>query len=241
MLAVTKVLLDDPLPPLEETVAADRSTAKTISDVRRTHAAYWKCFDSGKTLVTRAPRAPRRTSIATTHTTQGKRKRKNSDGEYVPHLKAENDSSTSTARRTSKRLATTFTRYEELSSSTSSSTHSSRINLVTKRSSSSTSAPTSTSSSSLEPPVNPDWIFSLDLAPPPLPETTIWHSSDSDSSDTDSPPQTGTRTVTSLKIGPPPKEKKIVQDRNHARLILVGTKIPLPHAWGTFFCTLYDR
>jgi hypothetical protein len=213
MLAVTQVLLDDPLHPLEGIVAADRSTAKTISDVRRAHAPYWKCLDTGETLVTRA--LPRASNI----TTQRKRKRQSSDGdgEYVPHQKTENESLNPTARRTSKRLAT-FAQLEEQSSSTSGSTRSYRAGFTTKRSSSLSSAPTSASSSSFEQLGTPKDIDRTNLAAPivnrpphkrPLATEAGWSS---DSLDTDSPPQIETTRAVTYKIGPPPKERKLGQD-----------------------------
>ena len=160
MLAVTKVLLGDHLEPLGEDVAADRSTAKTISDVRRAQAPHWKCFNPDEPLVDWAS-IPYRTYNATIQesdddsvnwaphrtrrnaTTQKKRKRKDSDEEYTPHQKVDNNSSNSTVRRTSKRLAAS-----EQSSSTIARPH--RTVLTTKRSSSSNSALTSTSSGSFD-------------------------------------------------------------------------------------------
>lgn len=153
MLAVTRVLLGDPLPPPGPSPTQDRSTAKTISDVRRVHARHWGCFCAGET-----PVLGNSTSHRTSNpTTQRKRKRKNSDGEYAPHQKVEDNWSTSEARRTSKRLAAAA-QSEKRSSSASTSTQSSR-RIYTVRSSSSTSALTSASGSSfhrLSTPNDPD-------------------------------------------------------------------------------------
>jgi len=145
MLAVTKVLLSDPLPPLEETIAPDRSTAKTISDVRRVHASHWECFQTRDASASTSNPSHR----TSTTTTQRKRKRKNSDTEYTPHRGAENSqSTTTTVRRASKRLAVSEKLERQPTPATVSNTSSSRSSA--KRSSSSTSALTSASSSSFD-------------------------------------------------------------------------------------------
>ena len=214
MLAVTKVLLGDPLPTSGETAAPDRSTAKTISDVRRTHASHWKCFQSGAAFVASSP-APHRVP---TNVTQRKRKRKDSDGEYTPHQKAESRrSAVSTARRTSKRLATSAN-LEQLSSATTTSTRSS-WSTVPKRSPSSASALTSASSSSFDRFLSPEELDSSD-SPAPLFESSNFGEY---------------RISSSVKIGFPQKEKKIKDDHNYStstsyRLIEVGDRLrPTPY------------
>ena len=222
MLAVTKVLLDDPLPPFEETVGPDRSTAKTISDVRRAHASHWKCFQSGKPLVA---------SIShRTTTTQRKRKRKNSDTEYTPHQKAgSNQPAAPSVRRTSKRLVASAKL--ELSS----------WSTFTKRSSSSTSALTSASSSSFDRLPTPK---DLDLSDDPT-STPKFESRESPPKESSTPESQwsedetpfpwGSGTVRSMKIGFPSKEKKLVNTHNHSpstsygfMKLEVGNRIRLP-------------
>jgi len=111
MLAVTKVLLDDPLPSLELPAGTDRSTAKTISDVRRVHAHHWKCLradeNPSSSLQHTAP-GPRplweymREDIALASSLQRtaptfihwKRERKNLDGEHTPRQRTGNNQPT---------------------------------------------------------------------------------------------------------------------------------------------------
>ena len=230
MLAVTKVLLDDPLPHLVETAGPDRSTAKTISDVRRMHAPHWKCFQIDGTLVsfTSISHSP---SIAVT---QRKRKRKNSDGEYTPHQRFDNNqSTTSSARRTSKRLAVSA-RPEEQSDVTTSKMPS--RSTFTERSSSSTSALTSASSSSFDRLPTPKELdtcdhpvsiskprFKIKRKKPRSPSPEIDWSDADDFSGWDG------RFFSSVKIGFPPKEKKAANDNNYPasasyRLIKVGDR-----------------
>ena len=200
MLAVTKVLLDDPLPSLEEAPAADRSTAKTVSDVRRVHAPHWECFQTGGSLVVPASTFSHHTS--TTTTTQRKRKRRDSDTEYTPHQKAgKKRSITPTIRRASRRLAVS-TKLEEQPNT--------RFT-YTERSSSSTSALTSASFNSFERLPTPEDLDISDSSvstPEPKPRTLPLKR-----------PRTeigwieemywGPGATTSAKIGFPPKEKRI--------------------------------
>jgi len=237
MLAVTKVLLDDPLPPLGEAVTHARSTAKTISDVRRAHAPHWKCFQIDRTLVTPAP-TPYRAPITAP---QRKRKRKNSDGEYTPHQKVENNPSiTHTVRRTSKRLAICVKLEQQPIAITTTSTRP-HWSTFTGRSSSSTSALTSTSSSSFDRLPTPKGLDTSDLSvaapkskpkksPPkrlPTPETNWWEEDD--------PSEWRYRIFPPVKIGFPSKEKKIANDRNcptstSYRLIEVSDRLhPTPY------------
>jgi len=208
MLAVTKVLLDDPLPPFGETVTPDRSTAKTISDVRRVHIPHWKCLQPDKVLVT-STQTSRRTS---TSTSQKKRRRDDSDGEYAPYQKVEyNRSAASTIRRMSKRIAATTKPDQGPIATTallSSFTH-------TKRSSSSTSALTSASSSSfdrLPTPEFPDASNSPVL--PSKPTNRILPPKRLDWLDN----------LTPLKIGFPPK-KRITNDHSHSPSTLYSFKV----------------
>lgn len=230
MLAVTKVLLDDSLPSLGKIAGPDRSTAKTISDVRRAHASYWKCFQTDGAFPT---------SVSTSHrpstgVIQRKRKRKDSDGEYTPHQKAEsNQSTTSTARRTSKRLAASA-RLEQWPDTIISPVLS--RSTVAKRSSSSTSALTTTSSSSFDRPLTPKELDTPDLpgsiskskpkkspskrSPPP----------EIDWSDVDDFSDWSRRLSPSVKIGFPPKEKKATNDHSYStstsyHLIEVGDRL----------------
>jgi len=236
MLAVTKVLLDDPLPYLEETPGPDRSTAKTISDVRRTHAPHWKCFQINGTLVSFTS-ISHRSPIAVT---QRKRKRKNSDGEYTPYQRPDNNqSTTSSVRRTSKRLAASAR--PEHQSNVTTSKMPSRSNF-TERSSSSTSALTSASSSSFDRLPTPKELDTRDLPvstskprykvkhkKPPSPSPEI------DWSDVDDFSGWDGRFFSSVKIGFPPKEKKATNDHDYSastsyRLIEVGDRFRhIPH------------
>lgn len=229
MLAVTKVLLGDPLQPSGDTAEADRSTAKTISDVRRMHALHWKCFRTDETLVA----CPSHRTYNTI-TTQKKRKRKDSDGEYTPYQyqRVDNNSSTSAARRTSKRLAVVA--QPERPPSVDARPH--RTIFTTKRSSSSTSALTSASSSSfdfLSTPKDPnvDLLASTSKPEESTSDISQYNWSDPDSSDPDSsdpnPPNYGTMTFPTVKVGLPSKEKKAVIDRDHSSAIKVGS--PSPH------------
>ena len=235
MLAVTKVLLDDPLAFLEETTGPDRSTAKTISDVRRAHIPHWKCFQTNKVPIASTSTSHR----SSTAVTQRKRKRKNSDGEYTPHQRAENDqSTTSSVRRSSKRLAASA-RLEQQPSITASGM--SYWSIIKKRSSSSTSALTSASSSSLDRPQTPSEFFDPDLpastskSKPKKSRPEGSPSPEVDWSDADEFSELDRRFSSSAKIGFPPKEKKVANDYNYStstayRLIEVGDRFrPTPY------------
>jgi len=230
MLAVTKVLLDDPLPYLEETDGPDRSTTKTISDVRRVHAPHWKCFQIDGTLVSFTS-ISHRPSIAVT---QRKRKRKNSDEEYTPHQRFDNNkSSTSSVRRTSKRLAASAGPEQQSSVTTSKMPSRSAF---TERSSSSTSTLTSASSSSFDRLPTPKELDTRDLpVSTPKPRYKIKRekprspSPEIDWSDVDDFSGWDGRFFSSVKIGFPPKEKKAANDHNYSastsyRLIKVGDR-----------------
>lgn len=218
MLAVTKVLLGDSVRPTSKIAEPDRATLKTISDVRRAYASYWTSIDFDVTLIARTSTSHHTSNI----TTQKKRKRKDSDGEYTPHQKVGNNSSTSSkARRTSKRLAAVA----QLEPPPC------RNAFATKRSSSSTTSASSSSLDHLQTPKYPDASdipapSSKPERPPPGLFQYDWSdlASDSDLSDTDSllvgPP---------VKIGFPSKEKKLATGRNHSSTTKVGDRVPSPH------------
>lgn len=223
MLAVTRVLLGDPLIYQRNPPFNDRSTAKTISDVRRAHAHHWKCFHTNETSLTWTPTSHRTSNAAT----QKKRKRKDSDGEYIPHQKPDNNSSASSAvRRTSKRLAA----FAEPERPSSTRTHLYQPIFTTKRSSSSTSALTSTSSSSFERLPTPKDPDASDLLPSASgqEESLEDYGWDFSSVSSCSPPPTETRTFTSLGVGFPSKGrvKKVERVHNYPSMIEVRGSAP---------------
>jgi len=217
MLAVTKVLLDDPLPSSGETTGPDRSTAKTISDVRRAHAPHWKCFQIDGTLVSFTSTSHR----PSTAVTQKKRKRKNSDGEYTPHQRfGNNQSTTSSARRISKRLATSARPGQQSNITTRKMPSRSTF---TERSSSSTSALTSASSSSFDRLPTPKELDTRDLPTStskprykPRHKEPRSPSPEIDWSDVDDFSVWDSRFFSPVKIGFPPKEKKAKNDHNYS-------------------------
>jgi hypothetical protein len=227
MLAVTKVLLDDPLPPLGDIAGPDRSTAKTIADVRRAHTPYWKCFQTGCALVALPP--PRPYPAVSQTVSQRRRKRKNSDEEYTPHQRGNNKKpTTSSARRTSKRLAASAAPEKQWSN-------------VTKRSSSSTSVLTSDSSDSSDRLQTPK---ELDTPDPPAPTSKPkpkksrperFPPPEIDWSDADDFSGWDRGCLPSAKIGLPSKEKKIKNEHDYStstsyRLIEVGDRFRhIPH------------
>lgn len=233
MVAVTQVLLGDTLPHLDFP-APDRSTRRTISDVRRVHSLQWKCFDVEEPLVSWTYTSHRTSNVAA----QKKRKRKDSDGEYTPHQRADNNNPvSSTTRRTSKRLAA-FSQPPPLN------TRPHRTTFATKRSSSSTSAVTSASSSSFERLPTPKDPDASDLPQPTSkPERSrpkrcleveyIYSddSSDHDPSDSYSSPISETEIFTPVKIGFPSKIKKTVKVSYMDRLV--------PHTSNAFFRTIF--
>lgn len=235
MLAVTKVLLGDPLQPLGEIAVADRSTAKTISDVRRAHSCHWSCFCVDETPGPWTSTS-RRTSYAPT---QKKRKRKDSDGEYTPHQKTGNSSS-SAVRRASKRL--------DVESKRQPFAGARPRRFATKRSSSSTSATTSDSFSSFDHPTTPKGPDTSDLFPSTSKleqslnrSSSVEYDWSDDSVDPYSSPPFETSTFNSAKIGFPAKEKKIVQDRVSSGTTKVGKKVPLTtYRRNDFFRTSFD-
>lgn len=213
MLAVTKVLLGDPLPSLGELPGPSRSTAKTISDVRRVHESHWKCFQTERVLHVPTPVSHR----PSTTVPQKKRKRKNSDADYTPHQRPEgNQSASSAARRTSRRLAVS-TQSEQPSDATTSTAP---LSTVTKRSSSSISTLTSASYSSFErlpTPKEPDTpdipIYTSKPKPkePPVPPVIL-------PLDADCYSKLDHKPFFPLKIGFPSKDKREKKIRNHSTL-----------------------
>jgi len=208
MLAVSKVLLGDPLPPLKEATTSDRSTAKTISDVRRAHAPYWKCFQTSD-IPASTPTPSYRTSTSTptltaTTTTQRKRKRKNSDTEYTPHQN--NQPTAPTVVRKSRRLAVS-TKPEQQSTTVTSTNPLSSRSTPTERSSSLTSA-SSSSFDRLPTPKDLDTSDFPALTSKPKrarikqPETT-W--TEDTSSDEDAEPDIPIH----VKIGPPRRRRPV--------------------------------
>ena len=202
-------------------MSPDRSTAKTISDVRRTQTPHWECFQTSDASASVSASASALASTSTSShrtrtpatTTQRKRKRKNSDTEYTPHQKAETNQYTApTVRRSSKRLAVSA-RPEQRPTSTTTNTLSSR-STSTERSSSSTSALTSASFTSFDRLPTPK---DLDTSDSPVstsksePRSTSPHLAGSamrglwippsDESDTSSEPEP--EPITTTKIGPP--------------------------------------
>lgn len=214
MLAVTKVLLGDPLPSLGEIPGPNRSTAKTISDVRRVHESHWKCFQTEKTSDVSTPTSHRPSATIP----QKKRKRKNSDGDYTPHQKPEgNQSASSTARRLSKRLAASTTS-EQRSDATTLTISS--LPTVTKRSSSSTSTLTSASSGSfdrLPTPKAPDTPDIPIYTPKPKSKRSLVLPV-INPLEADCYSEWDRRPNLPLKIGPPSKDKKETKGRNHSIL-----------------------
>lgn len=179
--------------PLEQTPAVDRSTAKTISDVRRVHALYWKCFHTNDASVSsRTP--PHRTSTAAV---QKKRKRKDSDEEYTPHQKVGNNSTSSTTRRTSKRLAAVA----ELERPSPTKPLPRRFTFATKISSSSSSAVTTESYGS----------FNRRVSDIPLPITRMERLSNSQ------PPASGYRRP-NLHLILPPSSPASTGDRVYVKV-----------------------
>lgn len=213
MLAVTKVLLGDPLPSLGEIPGPSRSTAKTISDVRRVHESHWRCFQTDKRLDVSTPASHR----PSTTIPQKKRKRRDSDGDYTPHQKPDgNQSASYTTRRTSKRLAAPTQSEQQLDATISTVA----LSAVTRRSSSSTSTLTSASFSSFDrppTPKEPDTPYFPIYSKPQLEKSPVLPVILPLDADCWSKPPDRMPAI-SLKIGFPSKDRREPKDRTHSTL-----------------------